>query len=387
MIKMDFKNPMPAFSLPALLLLNPQSIPKPQSGWLSAINEAAERNLDTPLLSVTHKTRVPPSGDLHDYLSLGTYWWRNPSTPDGLPYIRRDGEKNPEGDQYDAPKLKQLGEAVFTLAWAGFFTGDQRFSNHAAFLLKAWFIDPATRMNPHLEYGQFIPGICDGRGIGIIDTSIVFPYLLDAIRVIAASGAFNQIDLAALKEWMEAYTTWLLTSPNGQDEAIQHNNHGTWYDVQLAAMALFTGQTNLAAEVCLTARKLRIEAQIEPDGQQPFELARTRSLSYSTMNLEGFINLATLGQHAGVDLWHYESADGRSIRKALDWLLPYAIGEKEWSHQQITSFDRRTFYSIYRRAALAYQDERYESALGTLPPSLDHHWALLLYPPLIPRQG
>jgi hypothetical protein len=364
----------------SLLLLEPAAIPSPDAALLIKLKEAAEIALLTPLLSVTHKTRLAPSEDPHDYLSMGTYWWPNPDTANGLPYLRRDGEKNPEGDQYDSTRLKKLVDAVFTLAWAGYFSGEIRFSQQAALLLKGWFIDKETRMNPHLDYGQFIPGVCDGRGIGIIDTSTVFPYLLDAITVVSASGALEPEDQADLNEWMKTYTRWLLTSLNGQDEAIQHNNHGTWYDAQLAALALFTGQPNLAAAVCLAARKLRIEAQIEPDGSQPHELARTRSLGYSTMNLEAFINLASLGQQVGVDLWHYEASDGRSIRKALDWLLPYSAGEKRWSRLQIAEFDRRAFYSLYRRSALALRESRYEAVLATLPPPPDAHWTLLLYP-------
>ena len=47
--------------------------------------------LAIPLQNVVDgKKLVAPSGDKHDYISVGTYWWPNPDTSDGLPYIRRD---------------------------------------------------------------------------------------------------------------------------------------------------------------------------------------------------------------------------------------------------------------------------------------------------------
>ncbi len=346
---------------------------------LAALRLSAGQALATPVLSVTHKKRLAPSGDPHDYLSMGPYWWPDPASPDGLPYIRRDGERNPETEQYDSPRLKQLVAAVTSLAWGGFFTREQSYLRHAAALVRAWFLEESTRMNPHLDYGQFIPGVCDGRGIGIIDTSTIFPTLLDAVQVLVAAGALTSAENSALHAWMTAYLDWNINSANGRDEAVQHNNHGTWYDVQLASLALFTGKTDLAARVCDSTRERRILTQIRPDGSQPYELARTRSLSYSIMNLTAFLNLAVLGKQVGVDLLNYEGPDGRSIRWAFEWLLPYAANRYPWTGQQITPVEPGAFISLYRRAVLAYNDLHFEQVLAGWPQENQTNLALLLY--------
>ncbi|MFP4250352.1 MAG: alginate lyase family protein, partial [Armatimonadota bacterium] len=130
----------------------------------------AESALEEGPFTVVDKPMMPPSGDKHDYMSVGPYWWPNPDTDDGLPYVRRDGETNPERREYDNVGLSAMGKAVTTLGLAHFFTGDERYAEHAATLLRTWFLDEDTRMNPHLTYGQAIPGRVDGRGIGIIDT-------------------------------------------------------------------------------------------------------------------------------------------------------------------------------------------------------------------------
>lgn len=345
----------------------------PAQPALAALLRNAESDLATPLLSVTHKASLPPSGDPHDYVSLGTYWWPDPNTPGGSPYIRRDGERNPQCDLYDSPSLKRLHEAVRRMSWAYYFSGDERYARHAAFLLRGWFLDPATRMNPHLEFGQFIPGVCLGRGIGIIDTATVMASLLDGALILEAGGALNREEQAGLRAWMAAYRTWLVESPHGRDEAGWHNNHGTWYDVQLAALELYLGHTQAAAAVLEAAREKRIASQVEPDGSQPHELARTRSLSYSVMNATGFANLAALGERAGVDLWHWSTADGRSLRAALDWLLPYASGQQVWQGAQITPVDPGEAYALFRRAWRAYGSPSY-----ALPARADHLANLLV---------
>lgn len=347
----------------------------------TALRQAADRALTTPLLSVTQKKHLAPSGDPHDYLSMGPYWWLNPATPDGLPYIRRDGEKNPETAEYDSPRLKQLANAVSILAWAGYFSGEVPYLQHAARLVRAWFLDEATRMNPHLDYGQFIPGVCEGRGIGIIDTATVMHDLLDSIQVLLSTGSLTPEEGSALRAWMGAYRDWNINSANGKDEAVQHNNHGTWYDEQLTALALFTGQAELAARVCGEARERRINSQIQPDGSQPHELARTRSFSYSLMNLEGFLNLAVMAKRIGVDLLNYESGDGRGIRRALEWLRPYAAQELPWTGLQITPVDPNEIMSLYRQAGVAFNEPSFEQVLDAWPQESRTHLAQLLWSP------
>src|SRR5213594_2468283 len=122
-------------------------------------------------------------------------------------------------------------------------------------------------------------------------------------------------------------------SKNGQDEAAATNNHGCWYDAQLASFLLFLGD-EAGARQTIESVKDRIAKQIEPTGEQPRELARTKSFSYSVYNLKALTLLADLGGHVGVDLWHYQTSDGRGIRVALDWLIPFATGEMKWTHEQ-----------------------------------------------------
>jgi hypothetical protein len=334
---------------------------------LNALRSEAQKALGVPPQSVMDKMALPPSGDPHDYMSLGSYWWPNPDTADGLPYVRRDGERNPEGDALDARPKSAVCSAATTLSLAAYLFDDGACAEHAACLLRVWFLDEATRMNPHLEYGQMIPGICEGRDIGIIDTSTVFPVLVDAVSLLATSDAWTDADADGFGEWMDRYLTWLLESEKGRSESRQANNHGTYADTQLLALGLFTGRTDAVKSVAEAAAEKHISSQIEPDGAQPLELRRTRSRSYSLMNLNGLQNLAILAGRVGVDLWTYRSGDGRSLKAALDWFLPYVHEQKAWTWEQIAEFDPAGYVAPFRMGLVKYGDTAYREVLESIP--------------------
>ena len=319
------------------------------------------------LYSVMQKTQTPPSGDKHDYISQGPYWWPDPKKPDGKPYIRKDGQVNPEYYGFtDHEYMSTLTRETEQLALAYYFTRDEKYARHATRLLQTWFLDESTRMNPHLNYGQGIPGKTEGRGIGIIDSRSLYK-VIDAAIILQESKSWTEKDHAALKGWFSKYLTWLTESPIGLDEADEHNNHGTYYDVQVIAAALFVGREDLAKKQTEVV-KSRLASQLEADGSQPHELARTLSWNYTNMNLYGFVVLARLAEHLGVDLWNHQTPDGKSIRQAIDWLVPYAKGGKEWTHTQLKERTFDNTREIFAVAARKYQDKEYGELVQKLEP-------------------
>jgi hypothetical protein len=314
--------------------------------------------------SVTYKDDSPPSGDKNDYLSYARYWWPNPDTADGLPYIRRDGKTNEELlAKGDREPIGMLYDDLETVALAAYLFDDDRYAKHGTKLVRTWFLDPATRMNPHLRYGQAVPGRNDGRGSGIIDTRH-FIRVLDAVALLDETDAWTEADQAALKVWMKQYLDWLRHDPLAEDERSEKNNHGTWYDAQLAAIAMFVGERDLARQIVEDAKQFRIERAIEPDGQQHEEQRRTKGLHYCVFNLSAMSVLARIGEHVGVDLWSYESIDGRSIRQALDFVMPYLLGKKEWPHEQIADmYVSPSDTGLFYLAAQRYDEPRYLRAV------------------------
>lgn len=323
---------------------------------LTGLLKDADKALTKGPYSVVYKSKLPPSGDKHDYMSVGPYWWPDSSKPNGLPYIRKDGVLNPE--RYAVKDLdfhNALCKDVQVLGLAWYFTNQSKYAAHAAMLLRTWFIDPATRMNPHLNYGQAIPGVTEGRGIGLIDMHNVTS-LLDGIQLLKDAPELPAADYRAIQQWYRQFLQWMRTSPIGRDEADEENNHGTWYDVQAVAIALFTEQHNLAANILTAHTQRRIDNQLREDGSQPHELARTLSWNYSGFNLSAFFELALLAENVNIDLWHYESPGKKSLKKAFAWLLPYAEKTKPWEHKQIKPMELETYLRLAKLAEQYYPD-------------------------------
>ncbi len=322
------------------------------------LKKQANDLLKMKAVSVMDKGFTPVSGNKHDYMSQAPYFWYDSSKPNGLPYLRRDGVRNPEINKItDRTNLGVLDNASRKLALAYYLTGDEKYAAKAAELLKTWFLNEDTKMNPHLEYGQAIPGINTGRGIGIIET-VALTGIADAAALLEGSQAWKVSDHKSLQDWYAKYLDWLLTSKYGKDEHAAKNNHGTWYYAQVIDFALFTGNLQ-AAKGLAEESKMRIDSQINNEGKMQLELDRTRGLSYSSMNLVGWTTVARLANQVGVDIWNYKNKQNASIRTAIDWLLPYALGDKTWPYQQITPYSKEQMYTLLLLAKEVYKDPAY----------------------------
>jgi hypothetical protein len=329
-------------------------------GMLKQLRASADKALERGPYSVMDKSVVPPSGDKHDYISYSRYWWPNPDSSDGLPYIRRDGQTNRESVALgDRVSVGSMCDDVETLSLAYYFFEDEEYAEHAALLLQTWFLDPRTQMNPHLRFGQAVPGLTEGKRSGVIDTRH-FVRVLDAVALLEESQAWSASDHQKLKDWFTEYLHWLRTSPLGVAESQSENNHGTWYDAQTARIALFVGQHQVAQDIVRRSRTERLEKQITSDGRQPEELERTKSLHYSFFNLSAYCALARVGDAVDVNLWDYPSSEDPAIRRALDYLLPYVKQEKHWPYEQIAPFaiSPDEIYVLHL-ASLQYGDSKY----------------------------
>jgi len=331
-----------------------------------ALIATSDSILEYDAFSVVNKLGMPPSGDKHDYMTIGPYWWPNPETSDGLPYIRRDGEINPEtrNNFTDYVELESFVNALKVLTEAFYITKNAAYATKAKVLISAWFLDDATKMNPNINFGQSIPGNSDGRKFGIIE----FGRIITVLKCLELLKHRKQLDAEieqGMAAWLSEYTYWLENSQKGKDAANAKNNHGTHYDAQLLSILIYLGRIEKVRKHLATVTVPRIFSQIEPDGSQPRELARTKSFSYSVMNLHGLLYLARMGQKVGVDLWRVESKDGRSIKKAFEYIVPYLTNEKSWKHSQITNYEKdiKKFISDMVYVKKIFNESSFDKAL------------------------
>lgn len=303
--------------------------------------------------TVMTKEYIPASGSKHDYVSLARYAWPDETQSNGLPYVMRDGVSNPELKKFDRNKLSAMANAVYRLSLAYYFSGEEKYAQKATELIRVWFIDKKTKVNPNLRFAQHIPGKADGRCYGVID-AYSYVKMLDGVQLLEKSKSFTQKDSKLLKAWFSQLLKWLLTHPQAIEESYQKNNHATAYDVQVAAYALYTGNKKVFSDIIDNFPKCRIATQIMPDGKQPYELRRTLAFGYSQYNLTHIIDLMLMIKHQGVDFRQYCVSGEHSFFKAMDFLAPY-MGKSvsDWPYQQISGWEdkqqemAKDFYRTY----------------------------------------
>lgn len=313
---------------------------------------ALGKALAAPIVAVTDKKKPSPTGDAHDYVSYARYYWPDPTKPDGLPYVSRDGQHNREQVAAgDRGKIDQLVDNVTTLALGWSQQKREDCAKRAGDWLRAWFITPATRMNPSLEYAQVRLGHSNNRGnaAGVLDTR-AFSELIEAMRLLEGSPALSADESKTIRAWFADFFKWLRTSRSGEGEYNARNNHGSWYLVQAVAIARYIGETEAARKLC-EEDKQRIASQFKSDGSQPEELRRVDGLGYSAFNLAAQLQLVVLARAVGVELWHYTAPNGASLKRGLDFLRPYNVAPENWPFKQNEKLPVGFLDSLYAAAA------------------------------------
>lgn len=314
-------------------------------------------------LSVMQKKEAPASGDMHDYMSLARYAWPDPNTPDGLPYIHRDGLSNPELELFDRNPLGLTADRITSLANAYKATRNERYARKATQLIRTWFLDEATRMNPNLRYSQVVKGQNNGlgRSMGIIDAYSFVP-MLEALSALEASEAFTEKDARALKSWFADLFQWMTTDSLALEASSLKNNLSVAYDAECIAFAIYAGSADEYISKGIGHEALekialfpdRIISQVEPDGSQPEELTRTLAYHYSAYNIRHMLDVCRMASRYGIYIYSFQDFEGRGIKTAIDYLLRYTGGER-WPYQQIAGMEEAQ--GLFSNDAMAFYDE------------------------------
>jgi hypothetical protein len=252
----------------------------------------------------------------------------------------------PDSERFDSTRLQRLFRDTTSLALASCVRSEDRYAEHAAGLVRKWFVDSDTKMNPHVHFAQGKAGHggCEVNDLGVIEFED-FYYFLDAVRLIVRSGALPRTDVAAFRSWLRSRLAWLETSPQGIRQSCEASSHGTMYDLQVAAIAAFLGKTAPLSSSFRRARE-RMQLQFDRSGAQPQRM-RTMTRHHCCFNLQGWVSLARLAEFCGDDLWSYATSDGRSICMALEWLITTHDGGS-WPSSDVATFDEERLTPLRR---------------------------------------
>ena len=300
---------------------------------------AAQRYIkEEPITMVAYSSRRSAGGK-HDYFSEADYWWPDPKDPNGR-YIQRDGMSNPDNFVAHRHAMIRLSLQVPALTAAWMLTKNERYAAHAAKHLRAWFLDPATLMNPNLQYAQAIHGRTTGRGTGIIDT-IHLVEVARSIPVLGSSKALTGAEQEALKKWFADYLQWITTSKNGQEERDARNNHGTCWVMQAAEFARYTGNREQTEYCRNRVKTVLFPDQVAADGSFPQELRRTKPYNYCLFNLDTLATSCQILSTPADNLWTYKLPDGRGMEKVMAFMYPFIADKKRWPYpRDVEYFDQ-----------------------------------------------
>ena len=301
------------------------------------ILKPAKSYVKLPIRTITAYPSDRSPGGLHDYFSQADYFWPDPKNPNG-PYINRDGQSNPANfnDHRKAMIAFSIQMPALTAAWL--LTGNQRYGQHACEHLRAWFITPATRMNPNLEFSQGVHGVSTGRSYGIIDTL----HLVEVARAAGnvAPAMLSAEENASLHQWFRSYLEWMKTSDKGKKERDALNNHATCWALQASEFARLIADSETRNQVYRQYTTVLLPNQLGADGSFPKELARTKPYSYSIFNFDIMATLCQSLKDVGADALTFQLPDGRSICKAAAFLYPYLKDKNAWPYRKdVEHFD------------------------------------------------
>lgn len=299
--------------------------------------------LSAEVKTVVNKTKLPASGDKHDYYSFATYWWPNPETKSGLPYVRHDGKPNPSRLEIgDHENLKKLCDDVKILSLAYFFTDESQYLRKIEEYLNSWFIDDRTKMNPHLKHAQAIPGVSNGSVVGIIDTRVL-PEMLNALYATDVQNSLDKNVLNGLNDWFSKYLVWLKESDFVNENLSKINNNiGTAYYMQIISFSKFINSQELEFEGNVKNGVYSLlNVQFGEDGTQNFESNRENSSVYTLSNLVYWYNIATMLSENDIDLWNHTTSDGKNLKEA------YSFWHTKASKNNESTLDNRALALVY----------------------------------------
>lgn len=305
---------------------------------------------------VTNKKRVAPSKDPRDYISLSRYWWPDPEVKGGVPYIRDDGKSNPELEEFDYKKITLFENISTTLGLLYYLTSDEKYAKRLSLILKEFFLDPVTGMNPNMIYAQHVPGMEILRGTGILDARSIL-YSLNGALLIEGSPHWSSADKAELQDWVKAFLYWMQYSTHGQLEMKAVNNHGLWYDVIRMGFYYFLDDYQKVNQIVKESLFVRLEKQQANDGSFPHELTRTLGLSYTTFVLDAFYEAALIAEKTGIDIWNYTTPDGKSLTRGIEFARPFFIDPAKWPYEQISPYERDRGAMVLYIAGIKYKRE------------------------------
>lgn len=318
------------------------------------INEADKVMSKKEAYSVTFKTQTPPSGSKNDYYSLARYYWPNKNKRSNSSYVYRDGVVNPEINSIpDHDMLANISSDVYTLGLAYYFSGEEKYVTKINSLIKVFFVDARTKMNPNLKFAQLIKG--SNKNSNVTIGAVSFVNLIDGLQLVSNSKSVDSQSFRSVRGWFGQFANWIVNQKSLDKERYANNNTGIYYTVQVTTYSMFSGNQEYAKTFFSAQSKRIIKEQIDSEGKLVNELKRAKPWDYVSYTVSALSDLHSLSNRLSIPV--------QGIDKVFDWLKPYANGKVQWNYSKGNGAvsSRNVAKVLMRSPAFTKSNDRIES--------------------------
>jgi Alginate lyase len=202
--------------------------------------------------------------------------------------------------------------AAYGLAIAYVATGDKTYADAAARYLMAWATTTKSTRNTCKEGGDCQTSLIISRNA---------PGFSFAADLIAPSGAMTAADEATFRTWLRDV---ILPTASERD-----NNWGDAGTFARIALTAYLGDA--AGFDAAVARWRAMMDLVDADGHIPEEVRRgSNGIMYTQEALQYKVGAASIAARRGIDLWGYEGKSGATLKKSIDYLVPFLHERDSW---------------------------------------------------------
>jgi hypothetical protein len=270
---------------------------------------------------ITPLTSIPaPHGTPHDFVSETTFE-RSIIDPHSSTKLFRA----------HADALRNTSATIACLSAAYLLTRDEQFAQRAGAHLRAWFIAPATLMNPAAPFAGCLPNTTTGTPAGVVDLTPLAE-LARSTSFLVDSQALTPDEFTTLEAWFSDLGNWLDTNRTmriGRDT--KDHRASAWLLIRSAIARALRDDKGL--EDC--RRRFRaptLRNQISEIGVFTQEVASANPYRNSLFNFDLLAGACQLLASPFDLLWDYELIDGPGMRSVVAYLYPFINDPRKWPY-------------------------------------------------------
>jgi hypothetical protein len=145
----------------------------------------------------------------------------SPSAWTACPYIGRDGKVNPDVRSLNGPgAINSVGQFALYGSIAFATNRNVMYSQGVVKAIDTFFLDPTSKMNPNVNFGQMVrgpgPEHQNGTFTGILDIRGLVK-VINGIFILKSGGSseWNNAKDQDMRSWVQEYARWLEESKIG----------------------------------------------------------------------------------------------------------------------------------------------------------------------------